>query len=184
MALCPCDLYLSFSPLGCRLATSLQSSHLPGNTTLEGAEETKRLRIDYQQSGWIKNDWSHLHTYHTCMGVSHYKWHPCSRPLRQGDLDLDEHMTAVCKTEGESPVAVVPRRKWGSEIGSGKLGTTPSTARVKDHCCECAALLSVATSKFGNQQQNDQQLNLRVSNTSYVWDFIDTTVPKHISSLK
>ena len=70
MALCPCDLYLSFSPLGCRLATSLQSSHLPGNTTLEGAEETKRLRIDYQQSGWIKNDWSHLHTYHTCMGVS------------------------------------------------------------------------------------------------------------------
>lgn len=124
MALCPCDLYLSFSPLGCRLATSSQSSHLPGNTTLEGAEETKRLRIDHRQSGWIKNDWSHLHTFHTCMGVSQYKWHPCSRPLRQGDLDLDEHMTAVCKTEGESPVAVVPRRKWGSEtVWSGKLGT-------------------------------------------------------------
>ena len=106
-------------------------------------------------------------------------------PSDKAILDLDEHMTSVCKTEGESPVAVVLRSlSWKMGIWIWETGLDGSS-EGKDHCCERAAYnLSVATSKFGNQQQNDQQLNVKVFNTSYVWDLFDTTVPKHISSLK
>ena len=64
------------------------------------------------------------------------------------------------------PVAVVPRSSsWKMGIWIWETGLDGSS-EGKDHGCERAAYnLSVATSKFGNQQQNDQQLNVKVFNT-------------------
>ena len=152
-----------------------------GNTTLEG-EETKRLRTDHWQSGWIKNDWkspSHVpHLYGSNDTL-------CSRPLRQSnpwswwahDIGMQDRRGIPCCCGAE---------KFIMENGDLDLGNWTRRLEWREgSLLERAAYnLSVATSKFGNQQQNDQQLNVKVFNTSYVWDLFDTTVPKHISSLK
>ena len=119
--------YLSFSPLGCRLATSSQrSAHLPGVTPRWKARRRRGCGLTTGNQAESKTTGSHLHTYRTCMGVITLFVHA---PSDKAILDLDEHVTSVCKTEGESLLLwcrEVHHGKWGS--GSGKLD---STARVK-----------------------------------------------------
>ena len=78
-----------------------------------------------------KTTGSHLHTYRTCMGVMTLFVHA---PSDKAILALDEHMTSVCKAEGESPVAVVPRSlSWKMGIWIWETGLDGSS-EGKDHC--------------------------------------------------